>query len=217
MVTLPTLLFDLDGTLTDPRAGIVGCIRHAFEGLGRPCPDDDVLATFIGPPLRKGFATLLDTIDRAQIEEAMRLYRERYSVTGLYEARVYDGVREMLAEVGARVPAAFVATAKAAIFAERVVRHFALDHHFARVYGPELDGRLDDKAELLAHLLATERLKPSAAVMIGDRAADVVAAQANGIRAIGVLWGYGSERELREAGADVLCAEPRALAACLAG
>jgi phosphoglycolate phosphatase len=216
-VSVPTVLFDLDGTLTDPRAGIVGCIRHAFEGLGRPCPDDDVLATFIGPPLRRGFATLLDTTDRAEIEEAMRLYRERYSVTGLYEARVYDGVPEMLRAVGALAPAVFVATAKAAVFAERVVRHFALDHHFARVYGPELDGRLDDKAELLAHLLSAERLKPSATVMIGDRATDVLAAHANGVRAIGVLWGYGSEDELREAGADVVCAEPRALAACLTG
>jgi phosphoglycolate phosphatase len=209
------VLFDLDGTLTDPRPGIVGCIRHAFEGLGRPCPHDDVLATFIGPPLRRGFATLLDTTDRARIEEAMRLYRERYSVTGLYEARVYDGVREMLAEVGALAPGVFVATGKPLVFAERVLRHFALDRHFTRVYGPELDGRFDDKAELLAHLLAAERLRPDAAVMIGDRTADVLAAHANGVRAIGVLWGYGSEGELREAGADVLCKEPRSLAACM--
>ena len=97
------------------------------------------------------------------------------------------------------------------------MRHFDLARHFAGVYGTELDARLDDKAVLLARLMECEGIARGAAVMIGDRAADVRAAHANGLRAIGVLWGYGSERELREAGAAVLCAEPRALAACLVG
>ena len=210
-----TPLFDLDGTLTDPRPGIVACMRHAVEGLGRPCPEDDVLATFIGPPLRGTFATLLETSDRTVIEAAMELYRERFGVTGLFENRVYDGIPEMLVEIRARTPAAFVATSKPTIYAERIVRHFDLDRHFVRVYGAELDGGRDDKATLLAYLLAQESLVSDAAVMIGDRAADVRAAHANGMRAIGVLWGYGSEHELRTAGADLLCADPRELAACL--
>jgi len=210
-----TLLFDLDGTLTDPRPGTVACIRHAVEGLGRPCPEDDVLATFIGPPLRGTFAALLGTSEREPIEAAMTLYRERFGVTGLFENRVYDGIPEMLVEVRPRAAAVFVATSKPTVYAERIVRHFDLDQHFARVYGAELDASLDDKATLVARLLAKESVAPGGAVMIGDRAADVRAAHANGLRAIGVLWGYGSERELREAGADVLCAEPRALAACL--
>lgn len=214
-MSLPALLFDLDGTLTDARPGIVACIRHAVEGLGRPCPDDDVLATFIGPPLRGTFATLLETSEREPIEAAMALYRERFGVTGLFENRVYDGVPEMLVEVGARAAAAFVATSKPTVYAERIVRHFDLDRYFGRVYGAELDASLDDKATLVAHLLAREGLARGAAVMIGDRAADVRAAHANGLRAIGVLWGYGSERELREAGADILCAAPREVAACL--
>jgi phosphoglycolate phosphatase len=211
----PTPLFDLDGTLTDARPGIVACIRHAVEGLGRACPGDDVLATFIGPPLRGTFATLLETTDRDQIEAAMALYRERFGVTGLFENRVYDGIPEMLAAVVARARAAFVATSKPTVYAERIVRHFDLARHFARVYGAELDASLDDKATLVAHLLEREGIARGAAVMIGDRAADVRAAHANGLRAIGVLWGYGSERELREAGADVLCADPRVLVACL--
>jgi phosphoglycolate phosphatase len=211
------LLFDLDGTLTDPRPGIVGCIRHALDRLGAPCPEDDVLARFIGPPLRRTFATLLATTDASRIEAAMGLYRERFGQSGLYENRVYDGIRAMLDEVRAVGPAAYVVTAKPTVYAERIVRHFALDHYFARVYGVELDGRFDDKADLLAHVLARERLPPDGAVMIGDRAADMMAARANGVRGIGVLWGYGSERELREAGADRLCAEPLALITCLAG
>ena len=214
-MSVPALLFDLDGTLTDPRPGIVACLRHAMEGLGRACPDDEVLAALIGPPMRGTFARLLATTDRDRIEAAMGLYRARYGETGLYENRVYDGIREMLAEVAVRAPAVFVATSKPTVYAERIVRHFGLDRHFTRVYGVDLGGRLDDKKDLLAHLLERERLTAADTVMIGDRAADVLAARANGVRAIGVLWGYGSEPELRAAGAEVLCAEPRALAGCL--
>jgi phosphoglycolate phosphatase len=213
-MTHPTLLFDLDGTLTDPRPGIVGCLRHALDRLGRPCPDEDVLAACIGPPLRSSFATLLDTRDGALIEEATRLYRERFGVVGLFENRVYDGVPEMLARLrGGRL---LVATSKMAEFAERIVAHFNLAPYFSGIYGAEPGGRFDDKAELLAHLLRREALAPEATIMIGDRAFDIVAARANGLRAVGVLWGYGSERELREAGAEQLCAKPAELPAVIA-
>src|ERR1041385_3593711 len=144
---------------------------------------------------------LLGTDDSGQIEEAMRLYRQRFAGTGLYENRVYDGVPEMLARAGSAATAVYVATSKPAVYAERIVRHFGLAQHFRKVYGPDLDGRYEDKAELLAHLLARESVAPEAAVMIGDREADVRAAKASGVRSIGVLWGYGSEQELSEAGA----------------
>ena len=209
-MSAPALLFDLDGTLTDPRPGIVGCLRYALDRLGRDCPDDDVLATCIGPPLRGSFATLLDTRDPALIEEAVRLYRERFAAIGLFENRVYDGVPGMLDRLRGGGPL-LVATSKMAEYAERIVQHFGLAPYFAGVYGAEPGGRFDDKAELLAHLLRRERLVAATTVMIGDRAVDVIAARANGLRAIGVLWGYGSERELREAGAEQLCATPAAL------
>lgn len=204
------MLFDLDGTLTDPRPGIVGCLRYALQRLDRACPDDDVLSTFIGPPLRGTFATLLETTDRGLIEEALRLYRERFAVVGVFENRVYDGVPEMLERLRVAGPL-LVATAKMAEYAQRIVRHFGLAPYFAGVYGAEPGGQFDDKADLLAHMLDRERLVPERTVMIGDRGLDVVAARANGLRAIGVLWGYGSERELREAGAAQLCAAPHAL------
>ena len=215
-MTPDVLLFDLDGTLTDPKPGIVGSLRFALSQLAAPCPTDDVLVSYIGPPLRGTFATLLGTDDSDRIEEAMRLYRQRFAHTGLYENRVYDGVPEMLARAGSAATAVYLATSKPAIYAERIVRHFGLAQHFLKVYGPELDGRYEDKAELLAHLLRRESVKPEAAVMIGDRAADVRAAKASGLRSIGVLWGFGSERELIDAGADALCATPGELVARLA-
>ena len=210
----PVLLFDLDGTLSDPRVGIVRSIRHALDALGRASPPDDELASYIGPALRSTFAALLDTSDGGVIERAMALYRERFAEVGLFENEVYPGIPEMLGELPSS--RAFVATAKPAVYARRIVDHFGLDTHFAAVYGAELDGRLDDKAELLAHLLEKEGLTADSTVMIGDRAVDVLAAKANGIRSIGVLWGYGSRQELVAAGAHALCGAPAELTGCLA-
>jgi len=206
------LLFDLDGTLTDPKPGIVGCIRFALDQLTVACPGDDVLAGYIGPPLRATFAKLLDTSEALRIEEAMAFYRQRFAESGLFENQVYDGVPAMLERACRASAALYVATSKPGVYAERIVKHFGLAGHFRKVYGPELDGSYDDKTELLAHLLAEERLAPDVAVMIGDRAADVRAAKANGLQSIGVLWGYGSERELVDAGADILCRTPENLA-----
>jgi phosphoglycolate phosphatase len=209
------VLLDLDGTLTDPRPGIVACLRHTLERLAWPCPADEALAACIGPPLRASFATLLATADRGLIERAMGLYRARYADVGLYDNAVYEGVPAMLQALGRAGRRLFVATSKPAVFAERIVHHFALGRHFAGLYGPDLDGRHDDKAHLLAHVLETEGLAAAGAVMVGDRAADVVAARANGVRVIGVLWGYGSREELLEAGADAVCAAPRDLPAAV--
>ena len=116
------LLFDLDGTLTDPRLGIVRCLKHALDRLGAPCPPDDVLASFIGPPLRGTFANLLTTSDRSLIEQAMALYRDEYGKAGLFENHVYPGVAPMLDQVCELASSAFVATAKLKVFADRIVR-----------------------------------------------------------------------------------------------
>jgi phosphoglycolate phosphatase len=209
-----TLLFDLDGTLTDPAPGIIGCIRFALEQMAVIAPSDDLLATCIGPPLRGTFSMLLGTAESDRIEEAVRFYRQRFADKGLYENEVYTGIPTMLTEVR-KSATVYVATSKPTIYAERIVEHFRLDHHFARVFGSELDGRFDDKAELLAHLLDGEGIASEEAVMIGDRSVDIDAAKANGVRSIGVLWGYGSERELLDAGADVLCRSPQELVNCL--
>jgi len=210
-----TVLFDLDGTLTDSRAGITASIRHALDRLGHPCPDDDALATYIGPPLRGTLSTLLGTTDQIVIETALAHYRARYDDVGLFENRVYEGVPEMLEHSARRARALFVATAKPRHAATRIVAHFDLARHFQSVHGAEPGGRFDAKADLLAYLLATRVIRAETSVMVGDCGSDITAAKINGIRSIGARWGYGESRELANAGADLLCESPRALAACL--
>lgn len=210
-----TLLFDLDGTLTDSRAGITASLRHALGKVGRACPDDDALATYVGPPLRGTLSTLLDTKDTALIEEAVAHYRARYDDVGLFENRVYHGVPEMLEATARLAPAMFVATAKLKHAAVRILDHFDLARHFAGVYGAEPGGRFDAKVDLLAHLVDSRVIQAGSAVMVGDRASDILAARINSIRSIGASWGYGDPGELAAAGADLLCESPLALTACL--
>ncbi|MDY7226162.1 HAD hydrolase-like protein [Hyalangium rubrum] len=210
--TRHAIFFDLDGTLSDPFEGIASCYRHALTQLSRPVPAATELATFIGPPLRQGFATLLATSDQVLVEQAVTLYRERYATHGAFENRLYDEVPEMLRALNDGTRRLYVATAKARVFAERIIEHFGLSAHFAHVYGPELDGRFENKADLLAHALEREGLDPASCVMIGDRAQDVRAARQNGLVPVGVSYGYGSKEELLEAGAVVICSSPRELA-----
>lgn len=207
--TPTTILLDLDGTLIDPAPGILGCCRHALKALGCPVGPEEDLRWVIGPPPRASFARLLG--GRGDLEEAVRIYRARYGETGLFEAAVYPGVVETLAALRARGHTLLLCTSKARPFAERIVEHFALAPWLAGVYGAELDGRLDDKGDLIAHLLEAERIKPEAAVMVGDREHDMRAAARHGMAGIGVLWGYGDEAELRRAGATTLIAAPEEL------
>ncbi len=211
------VLFDLDGTLTDPVDGITKSIQYALERLDVPSPPSSQLAQYVGPPLRLTFATLLGTsnVTAPIVHQAMQLYRERFASVGLFENKVYAGVPDMLAALRAASMRLYVATSKPRVFAERILQHFALDAHFAGVYGSELDGRHDDKGELLQFLLQTEGVSPSAAVMVGDRLHDVRAAQQNAVVAVGVTYGYGTEHELRHAGAAYVCATPQAVTTCL--
>jgi phosphoglycolate phosphatase len=207
------LLFDLDGTLTDNYAGIAASIRHAIARLGGETPSDAALRGCVGPPLRGTFARLLQTVERDTIERAIAHYRERFAELGWRENVAYPGIEDALRTLRAAGARLFVCTAKPEVYARRIVAHFGFDAHFAAVYGADLGGRFDDKAVLLAHIVEREGLDPRTATMIGDREHDIRAAHANGLRAVGVLWGYGSADEL--AGADVLVATPAELADAL--
>jgi phosphoglycolate phosphatase len=198
------LFFDLDGTLTDPVRGITLCLRHALVALGREAPPLDGLRRYIGPPLRRTFVALLATDESTVIEAAIAHYRERFSTVGLYENEVYPDVPEGLAALRRAGHRLWVVTSKPKVYADRIVEHFALTASFQGVHGSELSGRNADKIELIAHVLAAERLNPARTAMIGDRAEDVVGGRANGIGTVGVLWGYGSEEELRKAAPDVI-------------
>jgi len=171
--------------------------------------------SFIGPPLREMFSSLLGTSNKELIEKAVALYRERYTQNGIFDSRVYDGVPAMLEWAQGTVRATFVVTSKTAAFTNRILEHFGLNHYFSGVYGTEPDGRFDNKADLLGHLLEKEGLPPGVSAVVGDRSADVIAAKANSAWSIGVLWGYGTATELTDAGVDRLCAAPSELRSCL--
>lgn len=216
MAKFPVVLFDLDGTLTDPKEGITRSIAYALTRMGRDVPQTNRLLFAIGPPLRASFATLLETSDPCEIERAMTLYRERFATIGLFENTVYPGVPEMLALMKSMEYKILLATAKPHVYAQKILDHFNLLVHFDGVYGSELDGRHQNKRDLLAYLLECERIDPAnhAVIMIGDRVHDIDAAHANGCLAMGVTWGYG--RELEHQNADLICESPVDISTVLA-
>jgi phosphoglycolate phosphatase len=209
------VLFDLDGTLTDPREGILACFKHALLELGCSPPPDLDLERYIGPPLQECFGSLLPSQNREQIDRAIALYRARFSTEGMFENRVYPGVRAALAHLEGLGAALYVATSKPHVFAEPIVTDLGLKSHFRAVYGCELDGAHANKADLIAYVLKKESLSPGSTFMIGDRAHDIIGAKANGVFPIGALWGYGTRQELSGAGATVFCERPAMLSEIL--
>jgi phosphoglycolate phosphatase len=215
MIADRALLFDLDGTLTDNYAGIAASIRYALSRLDAQMPCDATLKSCVGPPLRESFARLLGNGDPTRVESAIVHYRERFADIGWRENIIYDGVADLLAALAATGQRLFVCTAKPKIFARRIVTHFGIAPCFRGVYGADLAGAFDDKAVLLRHALDREQLVAGDAIMIGDHGNDIRAAHENGLRAIGVLWGYGSREELADA--DALAVDTRGLARLLTG
>ncbi len=207
-----TILVDLDGTLTDPAAGIIAAVQHAMRESGREPPGAEALRWVIGPALRQTFPRLLGA--DCDVEKAVADYRAHYGAGGLFDAAVYDGIFDAMAAMRALPARLLVCTAKPEHYARRVLDYFDLTSAFDAVYGPDLEGKLDDKGDLIAHIIEAEGFDPRHAVMIGDRGSDVKAASRHGIPAVGVLWGYGSAEELRDAA--VLCAKPGDLAALAA-
>lgn len=184
--------------------GISRSLQHALVRLGREPPEAAELRRFVGPPLHAIFAELLATADAALIASAIAHYRERFATVGLYENVVHAGIAPLLDELAGGGHRLFVVTTKPHVYARRILAHFGLDGWFGAVYGSELDGRHSDKTELVALALERERLTAAATWMIGDRAFDVDGGRANGTRTAGVLWGCGTEDELRASAPDLL-------------
>jgi len=206
-----SIFFDLDGTLTDPRDGIIRCLKYALHALEYPSPLDEQLDRYIGPPLQESFASLLNSSDVQLIGRAVALYRQRFASTGMFENAVYPGIESALAALRAHNVQLYVTTSKPMVFAVPILERFGLQRFFHRIYGSELDGTRSDKGHLIAHVLAEESIPASNAVMVGDREHDVTGALTNGVMPLGVLWGYGSRQELTRAGASLLCESPEAL------
>jgi len=203
------ILLDLDGTLVDPRPGLIRSVQYALRKLGHPVPPAEELLWLIGPPFRVSFPKLLGCADRT--EEAIGYYRESYFDGGMYDALVYDGVPDALAALRTAGHRLIVATSKPHHYALPIVQHFGLAAYFHAVHGPGLDGSNDHKADLIAHILRHEGVGAETALMIGDREFDVAAAARNGMRAVGVTWGYGTAAELTGAGAAALVHSPAGL------
>lgn len=211
------LLFDLDGTLTNPFTGITKCIGYALNMLGRESPPRESLHWCIGPPLKDSFAKLLTSDDDAITEKAVAFYRERFSTVGLFENEVYGGIPEALESLQTKGHTLYVATSKPAVYAERIIDHFDLQPYFKCVYGSELDGTRSDKTGLISHILKRELIAPSETSMIGDRVHDIVGAKENGISGFGVLWGYGTKDELENSGARAFFKTPQELVTAFNG
>jgi phosphoglycolate phosphatase len=196
------VLFDLDGTLTDPKLGITRSIQHALRKRGLPVPDADALAPCIGPPLEQSFRERFGLAP----DDALRAvadYREYFEPHGMFENAVYPGIPELLAQLQARGVRLALATSKPTVYAERILAHFALAPYFEHAVGSFLDGRRAEKAELVADALALlDGVPRERAVMVGDRMHDIAGARANGIAAIAVGYGYGTREELEGAGAE---------------
>lgn len=201
------ILLDLDGTLTDPRVGIVESMKFALSRLDEACPPDDELARFIGPPLHSSFGVILGH-GSPRISMAIDLYRQRYSEKGIFENHVYPDVPAALEALGTLGAVLIVATSKPQAFAERIVEHFGFGKHIRAIYGSAFDGTRSDKTELISHVLKTQGISPESTTMIGDRSYDMVGAKAHGVFGVGALWGYGSREELLAAGASALCDAP---------
>ncbi|OOR09642.1 phosphoglycolate phosphatase [Bacillus cereus] len=196
-----TFLFDLDGTLTDPKEGIINAVLYVLEKMGIEEVNISELDSFIGPPIQQSFADRYN-MNEIEVERAVFYFREYLKQSGLLENKVYDGIGALLQELKDAGNRLFVATSKPTVFAKQVIEHFQLTSFFEEIVGSNLDGTRIKKEEIIAHILQTnEELQKEEMVMIGDRKHDVIGANSNGIASIGVLYGYGNENELSDAGA----------------
>jgi phosphoglycolate phosphatase len=209
------VLFDLDGTLTDPRKGILRSLSYAMERMGSPSPVDFDAGSVIGPPLQDSLARLLGSDDPSLIERALLLYRERYGTVGLFENRLYEGIHGMLHTLTARNLTLLIVTSKPTVYASRIADHFGISQIFSAVYGSEPVGPNTEKAELIGRALAGEDLNPAETLMVGDRRHDIEGARAWGIGAIAVSWGFGSREELLSARPEFIADHPREIPPCI--
>ncbi len=208
-------LFDLDGTLVDSAPGIHASIDHALATLGRPPLPVAQLPRWIGPPLRQSFATVC--ADAAEVECAVDAYRARYAAHGWAEHHVYPGIPELLRQLAAEGARLAVVTSKVERYARQILDAASWGRSFGAVYGVGETSAHSEKAAQIAQALRDFAIPARAAVMVGDRSYDIEGAHANGVRGVGVLWGYGAREELAGAGADALAAQPADLrlpAAC---
>lgn len=192
------ILFDLDGTLTDPKEGITKSVKYALNKYDIEVESLDNLIKFIGPPLKESFIEFY-SFDEERAVNAIEYYREYFKDRGIFENGVYEGIPELLRELKNRGLIIAIATSKPTVFAERIVEHFGLKEYFNIIVGSNLDGTRTSKREVISYVLEQLNINNlEETVMIGDRKHDVIGAQKNNIDSIGVLYGYGDLKEFQE-------------------
>ncbi|WMC91890.1 HAD family hydrolase [Kineothrix sp. MB12-C1] len=228
------LLFDLDGTLTDPKEGITTSVQYALRAFGIDEPDLDKLEPFIGPPLKESFMEFYG-FDEKKAEEAVAKYREWFAPTGIFQNRLFPGIAEMLHELKEKGKILAVASSKPTVFVEKVLRHFDIEKYFDVVVGSELSGERGTKEEVVEEALyrlsqinegedrkgttvdePDKKLDKQHTVMIGDRKFDIIGGKEHGLRTVGVTFGYAGEGELEAAGADDIVSSVEELGGLLA-
>ena len=198
------ILFDLDGTLTNPELGITSSVMYALEKFNIKVEDRKELHPFIGPPLSYSFQTYYG-LSEADSELAIKYYRERFSVKGLYENEVYEGVEKLLQQLKESGKTLIIATSKPEEYTLKILEHFHLLKYFDYVAGATMDGSRGEKADVIRYALEISGIQDkSKAIMIGDRKYDILGAKENGLDSIGVLFGFGDYEELTNAGADYI-------------
>lgn len=217
------ILFDLDGTLTDPKLGITSSVQYALRALGIEEPSLDKLEPFIGPPLADSFREFYG-LDEEQIETAIAKYRERFNDRGIYENEIYPGIAEMLAALKASGKKLSIASSKPTRFVERILDYFDIRTYFDVIIGSNMDGTRSKKEEVVEEALRqmlpsgmTPAEKKAAVAMVGDRRFDIEGAREHGITSVGVSFGYAPEGELEQAGADYIVDTVNALLEVLNG
>lgn len=193
-----SILFDLDGTLTDSGKGILNCAEFALKYFGLPIPSREELRVFVGPPLRDTFYQF--GVPKDRLDEAVAVYRSRYIPIGKYENHPYPGIEKLLADLKAQGHRLYIATSKPEQMSIDILNHFGLAHYFDLIAGATLDGSRDEKDKVIAYLLQ-QIGNLEDAIMVGDTAFDIIGAKAHGIPGIGVSWGYGKVADMEKAGA----------------
>lgn len=206
------VLFDLDGTLTDPKEGITGCVQHALRAMDITPPEKDELLDFIGPPLVDSFIRRFG-MSQENAEFALKKYRERFSTIGMFENKVYEGVPEMLEGLKNAGCILAVASLKPLVFVEKILEKFSLKQYFSAVCGSDLEGTKHTKKQIIDDAFAA--LLPTSLdqiIMVGDRYQDIEGAKQAKIASLGITYGYAQPGELENAGADFIATDPQSIA-----
>jgi phosphoglycolate phosphatase len=200
------ILFDLDGTLTDPYSGITNSVKYALNKFDIIEENKTKLKLFIGPPLEKSFLEYYN-FDKNDAKTAVEYYREYFSEKGIYENNLYEGIDTVLNELNIRNKNCIIATSKPEIFANQITEYFNINNYFKYIVGSNLDGTLSEKEDIIKYIIEKYNLNKDETIMVGDRKYDIIGANKNGIDAIGVLYGYGTKEELEKENPKYLCTD----------